>query len=263
MRQTSLVESTINEIEKLMSHNRAVPFVLFSGGKDSLISLDLVSRASERLQRKPIAIHADTTVSLPCNIEYVKNICDQLKVELVIVRPRASYFELAERWGLPRFRARWCCHALKIGPVNEHLMQQQGDKIIFDGIRAEESKARSEIDFLGYDKKLGCTLCHPVVSWTSTDVKMYLEKRGLPVNPAYAKGFRRASECWCGVFKDPGEFELLFVHYPALFDRLLELESKQKSGFGYIYSHGKGIFLRDMKEEILNKCKAESTGKRG
>lgn len=105
-KEASLVEGTISKIQGLMSNNGALPFVLFSGGKDSLVTLDLVNRASERLQRKPIAIHADTTVSLPCNIEYVKNICGQLKVEPVIVRPRASYFELAERWGLPRFRAR-------------------------------------------------------------------------------------------------------------------------------------------------------------
>lgn len=252
-----LEERTLSDIETLLRGNYAHHYVLFSGGKDSLVTLNLVKDASKRHGKKVIAVHADTTVGLPCSIKYVKKICRLLKVELAVVRPRVDYFELAERWGLPRFRARWCCHALKIGPVNEYLKYRQGDKIVFDGIRAEESKQRAKVELLEHNKKLGYLMCHPLLYWSSGDVKMYLEKSSLPINPAYAQGFRRASECWCGVFKDPSEFELLFFHYPSLFNRLLELEAKQRSGFGYIYSGGKEIFLRDLKEKMLDKSKAK------
>lgn len=252
-----LEENALSTIEALLRENHAQPYVLFSGGKDSLISLNLVNHACQRLKRKLVAVHANTTVGLPGNVRYVKKICRLLEVELVVVRPRVNYFELAERWGLPRFRARWCCHALKVGPVNDYLKDQEGDKIVFDGIRAEESKQRAKADLLEHNKKLGYLMCHPLLYWSSGDVKMYLEKSSLPINPAYAQGFRRASECWCGVFKDPSEFELLFFRYPSLFNRLLELEAKQRSGFGYIYSGGKEIFLRDLKEKMLDKSKAK------
>lgn len=231
------------------------PFVLFSGGKDSLAALIYVKEIAEKIKKEIVVIHADTTVSLPCNIRYVKKICRLLKVKLAVVRPKINYFELVERWGLPRFRARWCCHALKIGPVNDYLKKQQGNKIVFDGIRAEESKKRGGIEFMGCNKKLGYFTCHPLLYWTSEEVEMYLEKKGLPINSTYEQGFKRASECWCGVFKNPKEFELLFDHCPSLFNRLLELEAKQKSGFAYIYSGGKGFYLRDLKEKILNGAK--------
>jgi len=234
------------------------PFVLFSGGKDSLSALVYVKKIAERAGKEVVAIHADTTVGLPCNIKYVKKICRLLKVKLVVVRPKIDYFTLAERWGLPRFQARWCCHALKIGPVNDYLKNQQQNKIVFDGIRAEESKKRMEMEFIEYNKKLGYLTCHPLLYWTSEDVKMYLEKSGMPINPAYKQGFKRASECWCGVFKAPSEFELLLTYYPTMFNRLLELEAKQKSNFAYIYSHGKKIYLRDIKKNILNGTKNKS-----
>ena len=237
------------KISRLLKNRQ--PFVLFSGGRDSLAALVYLKNIAENVGNNVVAVHADTTVGLPCNIKYIKKICRLIKVKLVIVRPKNDYFTLAERWGLPRFQARWCCHALKIGPVNDYLKNQQKDKIVFDGIRAEESKRRSEIEFIKYDKKFGYLTCHPLLYWTREDVKAYLEKNGLPINPAYKQGFKRASECWCGVFKDPAEFELLFNYYPAMFDRLLELEAKQKSNFAYIYSHGKKIYLRDIKENIL------------
>jgi len=259
----ALEERTLSDIETLLRANQIRPYVLFSGGKDSLVTLNLVKDASKRHGKKVIAIHADTTVGLPGNIKYVKRICRLLKVELRVVRPRSNYFELAERWGLPRFRARWCCHALKIGPVNEYLRSQHGDKLVFDGIRAEESRERSKMGFSEYDKKQGCLTCHPLLYWTSAQVKSYLEKSSLPINPAYEQGFRRASECWCGVFKDPREFELLFTHYPGFFNRLLELEAKQRSGYAYIYSSGKEIFLRDLKNKMSNNSEAKSSGKSG
>lgn len=238
------------QIARLIQSNQ--PFVLVSGGKDSLATLIYIKEIAEKAGKKVVAIHAETTVGLPCNIKYVKKICRLLKVKLVVVRPKINYFELAQRWGLPRFRARWCCYTLKTGPVNDYLKTQEGNKIVFDGIRAEESKKRREVEFIEYNEKLRSLKCHPLLYWTSGEVRIYLEKSGLPANPAYKQGFKRASECWCGVFKGPKEFELLFVHYPSLFNRLLELETKQKSGFAYIYTGGKRIFLRDLKENILN-----------
>ena len=238
------------QIARLIQHSQ--PFVLLSGGKDSLATLIYIKEIAEKTGKEVVAIHANTTVGLPCNIKYVKNICRLLKVKLAVVRPRTSYFELAQRWGLPRFRARWCCYTLKIGPVNDYLKPRQGNKIVFDGIRAEESKKRRELELIEYNEKLGCYTCHPLLYWVSQEVRAYLEKSGLPLNPAYKQGFRRATECWCGVFKDPKEFELLFVHYPSFFNRLLELEARQKSDFAYIYSGGKKVFLRDLKEKLLN-----------
>jgi len=227
-------------------------FVLFSGGKDSLVALDLIKKIASKAGKKVTAIHADTTVGLPCNIKYVKKICKKLNIKLKIVRPKVDYFTLAERWGLPRFQARWCCYALKTGPVNDYLKKQQEDKIVFDGIRAEESRKRREMEFMNYNKKFGYITCHPLLYWTSVDVKMHLEKNGLPINPAYEKGFKRASECWCGVFKNPSEFELLLNQYPEMFDRLLELEKKQKSNYAYIYSGGKKTYLHEIKSKCIS-----------
>jgi len=62
------------------------PIVLFSGGRDSLVTLHVVRSLAEKVT----AIHVDTTVSTPGNLEYVKRICDELDVELVILRPKTD-----------------------------------------------------------------------------------------------------------------------------------------------------------------------------
>ena len=72
------IEETINRIQALLETNEAQPYVLFSGGKDSLTTLSLVKDASKRLGKKIVAVHADTTVGLPENLDYVQRICQFL-----------------------------------------------------------------------------------------------------------------------------------------------------------------------------------------
>lgn len=226
------------------------PFVLFSGGKDSLAALSYVAEIAQELKREVTAVYADTTVGLPCNGEYVREMCELLDVELTVVRPETDYFTLAERYGLPHIRARWCCRALKVGPIADYLGQHNGAKVVFDGIRAQESRQRSKRKFIEGHKVFQCTVCHPIIHWSREEVEGYLASMSLPINPAYGEGFARASECWCGVFKQPQEFESLCRHYPDFFDKLVELEAKQRSGFAYIWRNGKRTYLRDIREKV-------------
>lgn len=174
-----------------------------------------------------------------------------LNVNLELVKPKEDYFTLAERWGIPHIRARWCCRALKVNPIRKFLLNHK-DKIVFDGIRADESRQRTKRKFVEWHKIFECFVCHPILSWNNEEKEKYIKKMSLPINPAYKKGFKRASECWCGVFKSPKEFEILYNNYPNFFDKLVKLESMQKSGFAYIWSNGKKIYLKDLKEKICS-----------
>jgi 3'-phosphoadenosine 5'-phosphosulfate sulfotransferase (PAPS reductase)/FAD synthetase len=66
---------------------------LFSGGKDSLVSLALSTRACNNV----VALHADTIAGIPDNARYVEEVCRKLGVRLVIAKPRADYFTLVEK----------------------------------------------------------------------------------------------------------------------------------------------------------------------
>lgn len=238
---------TMEEIKNVLV--KAQPFVLFSGGRDSVVTLDLTRKVAENLERDLIAIHADTTIGLFENLDYVRSACKLLGVKLVIVRPDFDFFELARRKGFPRHNARWCCYQLKVDPIGKYLRAVSGEKIILDGIRAEESRQRTKMSQYSWHKKFTCNVFHPIFYWKRTDVIEYLRRHNLPENPLYSKGFKRATECWCGVFKSVEEFKLLLRGYPEFFEKLVDLEASMRNGGSFLFKQGKKVYLRDLKEE--------------
>jgi len=235
-----------------------LPFVLFSGGKDSLTVLVLAQEVCDELGAELQAIHVDTTVAIPDNLEYVRTICKRLGIRLNVVRPELTFFELALRKGFPTFRSRWCCDYLKLRPVRNFLRGKPDSRVVFDGVRAEESRARKNIRPREWKDYLGCYLYHPILRWSSRDTANYLRMKGLPLNPLYSKGFRRAAECWCGLYKSVEEFVLLSQHYPDLFEKLLQLEKSMRNGGSFLYQNRRRIYLQDLNAPTSQKNQVTS-----
>jgi 3'-phosphoadenosine 5'-phosphosulfate sulfotransferase (PAPS reductase)/FAD synthetase len=242
-----LESDTIEETRNAISC--AHPFVLFSGGRDSVVTLAIAKRAVEGLDSELVAIHADTTIGLSENLEYVKSICESLQTKLVIVKPDLDFFELARKKGFPRHNARWCCYELKVDPIMRYLRKIDGEKIVLDGIRAEESRQRTKMTRHSWHRRFACDVFHPIFFWNRSDVSKYLESHSLTENPLYSKGFRRATECWCGVFKSVEEFRLLLRSYPEFFEKLVDLESSMRNGGSFLFKKGEKVYLRDLMRE--------------
>lgn len=149
-----------NEIKEEAA-NGAVLAISVSGGKDSQALLKSVMDwyRAEKLTNKIFVIHADLgRVEWEQTPEFVEKICKDLGVELVVVRRErdGKVVDLLDRWierkeqlkgtGKPFWssaKARYCTSDLKAEPINRYL--RQFDNVIsIEGIRWEESKARSE-----------------------------------------------------------------------------------------------------------------------
>lgn len=222
-------------------------FVLFSGGKDSCAALAYTKELIQEMEPKPslVALHVDTTVSLPSSEDFVQEFCTRLGVPLTIVKPKTDYFTLARKWGVPRPRARWCCFHLKIKPLKDYLKGFSG-YVVLDGMRREESRKRSSYPRTYEHPHFGLVV-HPIIEWAQEQVDTYLESLGLPLNPAYEFGFS-SWECWCGVFKRKSEFKRLKEVDPEFFAKLLELENSLTSGYAYAYFNGKPFYLKELME---------------
>jgi len=154
---------------------------------------------------------------------------------LIVLRPRVEFEKLVEKWGLPSIKRRWCCFHLKIQPLQDYLRPIHS-KVVFDGIRAEESTKRKEFRKIWfYDKrKFKCFCVHPIYYWTENQVEDYIKERNLRVNPVYKiLGF--SAECFCGAFAHKPEFERLRTYFPEFFD--------------YVYHRGRRIPLRELKKQ--------------
>lgn len=242
------VEALDSFIEVVKKGDYQILYVLFSGGRDSLVALHLAWRIRKALNIHLEAVHVDTTVSTPGNIDYVKTVCDKLGINLVLVRPKESFFELVERWGFPTATRRWCCYHLKIEPLKRYFMTciQKGCRgLIVDGIRADESPRRRNFPRFGIHKHFKLPCYHPIFDWTKHDVIYYIEQHSLPDNPLY-QILPRATECWCTALKTPKQFMLLKKYWPELFKKFVEAEAKLKTGGSALFRNGKRIYLRDL-----------------
>lgn len=239
-----------SEIFARLLENKKV-FVLFSGGKDSLCTLAYTKEVVERYNIKCElkAIHINTGISVPEIEDYIRNICRQLGVELVVLKPEKSFEEFVKEHGLPSPKRRWCCEYLKIRPLWLYITKVEGEKILVDGVRGEESTRRlfGRAVITWFDKLclFPCPTVSPIFYWSDKEVESFIRSRRLPINPAY-NILNSSGECICGAFATKSMFLKIKKHYPELFQRLVNIERMNKSGWTFLYKNGRRIPLSEL-----------------
>ena len=207
--------------------------VSFSGGKDSLVALDLASRVGVKN-----VVFCDTSIEFQETIDYVRMIADVYGFNLNIVKAPCDFFELIAKITAPSKIQRWCCDVLKFGPLASWAYKN-GVSSFITGLRNEESKSRES--YLDIDKNplVRVRQINPVISWTEQEIWDYIQLYNLPVNPLYEK-FRRVG-CWCCPFKTSSDWRVTRQNYPEkmeiLYSALEALSNrlgiKQKEEFVY------------------------------
>jgi 3'-phosphoadenosine 5'-phosphosulfate sulfotransferase (PAPS reductase)/FAD synthetase len=236
---------TARDIRKTLSMGR--PFVLFSGGRDSLCTLEYLRRLCNGREGALTAIHVDTTAGFPEVEEYVHATCRDLGVRLITVSPERTFFELAKKWGIPGVKARWCCETLKVAPLRRFLRTVDGAFVVYDGIRAAESPVRAKYTPVWFHPSFRCISVSPIFDWSDEKVDGYIKRCDLPTSPAANLGC--SSECWCGAYKNRADFEKLLAVHADIFDQLVEVEKAQKGRFTFVYEKGKRVTLKSLRRD--------------
>lgn len=177
--------------------------VAFSGGKDSIVLLDLVKKALPR--GSFVVVFGDTGMEFPDTYDVVDKVEAQCKEEGINFYRAASHLKPEESWkmfGPPSRDLRWCCSVHKSAPqtlkLREILNKDNYVGMDFVGIRAQESSARSEYEYENYGKKQKGQYSHnPILEWHSGEVWLYIYKDSLVINEAYKKGNSRAGCLFC------------------------------------------------------------------
>lgn len=172
-------------------------FISFSGGKDSTVTSDLVTKAYST--NKVTHIFGDTTLEFPLTDEYRKRFSKTHRV-LRAKNYEKNFEELCKTIGPPSRVMRWCCTVFKTGAITKTLSQVFKDKtnvLTFYGIRKSESSSRSKYDRESESPKITKqTVVSPIIDWIDFDVWLYILATGIDFNEAYKLGYSRVG-CWC------------------------------------------------------------------
>lgn len=198
----------------------------FSGGKDSLVLLDIVRRSGVKF----VAHYSVTSNDPPENVYYIRKNFPEVK----FLHHERNFFRLMEVKGLPTIFHRYCCEKLK-----ENV---GAGSVVLTGVRAAESAKRAKYPELniysrrkehadrtqvrtldsvienehkcikGKDK----VMLYPILKWEEKDVWQYILSNNLPVNPCYEKVGRVG--CMFCPFARREELEMYEKMYPKFKD---------------------------------------------
>lgn len=202
----SLAQETIKKIYNyFMDYRKKVDvfYVAFSGGKDSVVTLDLVSRALPHNDFK--VLFGDTGMEFPdtyVTVDQIEEWCASKNIEFLRAKSEFDTDYTWSKFGPPATVIRWCCSVHKTSPQILKLRQVTGKNdftgMAFIGVRGSESSARSEYDYVSLgEKHRGQWSCNPLLEWNSAELYLYIFTNDLILNEAYKKGNRRAGCLVC------------------------------------------------------------------
>ena len=207
----------------------------FSGGKDSQVVLDLVTRVvpSEDL----LVIYSDTGYELPPSLAFYKTIENYYKesypeLKFYLSKNHQDVLYYWDKLGAPSRMHRWCCGIMKTAPLYRLLKEihgtgKQPNVLAFEGVRAEESEKRSEYERVGVGVKHNNVLnVRPIFEWNTTEVYLYILLHNLPMNDAYRNGVARVG-CSICPFSSEWSEQVVGRLYPDSINKFIDhLKSK-------------------------------------
>ena len=199
----ALVADTLKRIKEMYDAYQAktdVCYIGFSGGKDSMVLLDLCHRV---LPLTVPVVYSDTDMELPDSYKT----WEAVKIRYAgrpfkMVKAAASAIENWESFGPPSQNLRWCCAVHKSTPAILYLRElaktPSARTLAYVGVRSDESIRRSSYDDVGDGLKSQSQVnAMPILNWGAQELYLYTYAQDLIINEAYRKGLPRVGCLLC------------------------------------------------------------------
>lgn len=207
--------------------------VQFSGGKDSTAMLLMMLERGMPIDN---IIFCDTTMEFPGMYDHIAKVERYIGRKVTRLKPPHDFiYYFAQRpktrgknkgkcgYGWPRMWSRWCTRIFKIGLTAKYLQNiGVSDHKFYIGIALDEEKRH---------EKRPDNVIHPLYDWGITEdiALQYCYAHGFDWGGLYEK-FHRTS-CWCCPLQRIGDLRNLRKYYPALWQKLLEMDDMVEYSF--------------------------------
>ncbi len=182
-----------HEIRDAMAKHPLPLSVSFSGGKDSLVVLDLVRSVTKDFA----TVFIDTGLEHPSTRRYVKEFAESQWLRLLVAEAGDAFDDNMPAFGPPAKDFRWCCKVCKLAPAARLIEEKfpQGTLTV-EGNRRLESFSRAGIGLIEENPFVpGQVVVNPIREWSAFDVWVYIISAKLPYNPLYDEDIERVG-CW-------------------------------------------------------------------
>jgi len=139
-------------------------------------------------------IFVDTGFHFLETLLFRDEVVDKLKLNLVVVKPTTPKCAILKRQ-LFFVDQDLCCQLNKVEPIAQVVKSLELIAMI-SGIRKDQTENRSKLNVFELQKG-GLLRIHPMIDWTSSDIKDYIEKHKLPIHPFTNYGYTSISCAPC------------------------------------------------------------------
>lgn len=200
-----------------------------SGGKDSAaLSLWLTEQGIEHRR-----VFADTGWEHSSTYDYLRGPLSKVLGPIDEVgHPGGMKALITKKAMFPSRLRRFCTEDLKVRPLSayvRHIQDTEGECVSAVGIRAAESKARSEMEEWEWSAAFDCETWRPLLRWSEQDVIDIHARHGLRPNPLYLKGANRVG-CFPCIFARKAEVKLVADLAPERIDEIRTMERQVSDG---------------------------------
>jgi len=229
------LENTAIEFINKIKDDLGLPIMIsYSGGKDSLVTYDLVNTALPDTDYKVLFVN--TGIEFPETVKYVEESSkilgfqDKLTIENV---PTEVFWKAFDIFGPPGRDFRHCCKFAKLAPIKRAIDRlYEGEQCIsFVGQRRYESFQRTGSDVWQNSYISNQINASPIQNWNALMIWMYIMWKDLPYNPLYNTGYERIG-CWACPSSDMAQLSILRKNHPDLYAKLHASVDKWKEEKG-------------------------------
>jgi phosphoadenosine phosphosulfate reductase len=167
--------------------------VACSFGKDSMVVLALARQVKPDI----LVFSVLTPMKPPETFQFKDNVERMWNLDLTVYM--ADREPIDQLWKTDPDR---CCQIFKVEPTLQAL---EGLDAWITGLRRTEG--RSRMDYEPMEPCNGTMKINPILDWTETDIWRYTAIFKVPVNPAYAEGYRSLGCSPCTVLTKDSETE--------------------------------------------------------